>query len=120
MTMFAGPTHSATFPSAGRTPTPTLEPLGLMVNRLEIESKRGPAPGAAKSPRTCAGDEGRLPACEGADPQPPGDVIGWVRASRAAQGLSLGVEDPAILMALRKTLLPSRCARDQLRWRSRP
>lgn len=41
------------------------------------------------------------------------EVIDRVRASRHAQGLSLGVTDPALLSALRRTLMPPRDARDK-------
>lgn len=44
-------------------------------------------------------------------PGPSPEVIERVRASRAQQGLSLGVQDQALIAALRKTLQPTAHAR---------
>lgn len=42
---------------------------------------------------------------------PAAETVERVRASRAEQGLALGVEDPALIAALRNTLQPAANAR---------
>lgn len=121
MTTSAGPVRSITLPpTADPSTAPTYGPLESTRHRPEIVSNPRPVAPETKFPRPCAGGDGQLPPCQRRGAQQPADLIDQVRASRAAQGLSLGVTDPTILVALRRTLVPSRSARDKLRWSSRP
>ena len=114
-------------PTAGNRTPPTsapVEPLDSTKPQLEVVSSPGFLPLELQSSPPCAADKGQLRhrgwSGVAPDARPPSGVIDRVRSSRAAQGLSLGVTDPVLLAALRRTLIPARCARDKDRWNSQP